>query len=214
MKKILLLAISAFIVTSCSHKDEPSPKPLPTPAIKIVTMTESGHNKISWTNEDAIQFQFINIYKEEELNVFKLLASTSAANCSYDDPESDGFKPQRYYITGIKADSIESSASTIHKTIHLDVCKTGGGYLLTWNKYEGLPILSYAIVRGAEKWPVAPIDYIPSSDTCYTDLTPNEQEPYYAILYSTPATNKIKSTAPPPDTYYGLSNVVDIRNLK
>jgi len=188
------------------------------PTLSLVTTDASGHNVIRWTNTEA--FQTINVYKESNtLNDFQLIGNVNANAGSYIDANSDATqKAERYRLTGVTADGSESPASTIHKTVHLTINRgvENGTFNLIWNEYAGAPVTSYVILRGASPTTLSQIATLASSNTSYTDRTPADSEPYYAIEYmlsttsAAPAKAKAKTTA----TLSGRSNIVDKRNTQ
>jgi hypothetical protein len=102
----------------------------------------------------------------------------------------------------------------VHLTINRGV--ENGTFNLIWNEYAGAPVTSYVILRGASPTTLSQIATLASSNTSYTDRTPADSEPYYAIEYmlsttsAAPAKAKAKTTA----TLSGRSNIVDKRNTQ
>ena len=187
------------------------------PTLTLVTTDASGHNVISWTNAEA--FATINVYKEgTSLNDFQLIGSVNAANGSYTDANSDATqKAERYRLTGVTVDGSESPESAIHKTVHLTISRgvQNGTFNLIWNEYVGAPVTSYKILRGPSTSSLSQIAVVAASNTSFTDQSPVDEQPYYAIEYmlntaaAAPSANRA-----PQATYSGRSNVVDRRNAE
>ena len=189
------------------------------PTLSLVTTDANGHNALSWTNVDA--FQTINVYKEgTTFDDFQLIGSANASVSSFTDANSDATqKAERYRITGISANGSESPASAIHKTVHLTISRgiVDGTFNLIWNAYEGASIASYNILRGATPASLAQIATVAASNTSYTDQTPDDNLPYYAIEYILPAAANVPAVNPnraPAANLAGRSNVVDRRNAE
>ena len=187
------------------------------PELTLVTTDASGHNVISWTNADA--FQTVNIYKEgTSLNDFQLLGSIAAEEGSFTDSYSDATqKAERYRLTGVTAEGSESPESTIHKTVHLTINRgvVNGTFNLIWNEYAGAEVTSYRILRGATPASLEQIAVVAASNTSFTDQTPVDSQPYYAIEYvlssaaAAPSANRA-----PKASISGRSNVVDRKSLE
>ena len=186
------------------------------PTILTITTNENGHNRIQWTNETAIIFTAINIYKEgSALNDFQLIGSVPAADCSFTDEASDATqKAERYRITGVTSDGTESPASAIHKTVHLTISKgvVNGTFNLIWNEYVGIPVVSYNILRGETPNSLRQIETLASSNTSFTDQAPVDSQPYYVIEYYLNAPGYYAPSAhhtEPLPSPFGRSNIVN-----
>ncbi len=189
------------------------------PVITLVTTDATGHNVVSWTNADA--FASVNVYKEgSSLNEFQLIGSAAASAGTYTDNSSDASqKAERYRLTGVTADGNESPESTIHKTVHLTISRgvMDGTYNLIWNEYAGANVASYNILRGASPASLTSIATVAASNTSYTDQTPDDNLPYYAIEYILPAAANVPAVNPnraPAANLAGRSNVVDRRSAE
>ena len=186
------------------------------PNLTLVTTDANGHNVISWTNADS--FSTVNVYKEgNALNDFQLIGSADASEGSFVDANSDATqKTERYRLTGVTSYGSESPASAIHKTVHLTINRgvVDGTYNLIWNGYEGANVVSYNILRGASPTELYQIATVAASNLSYTDQTPDNNLPYYAIEYV------LSGAAGAPDVHRapqasltGRSNVVNRKDL-
>ncbi len=187
------------------------------PTLTLVTTDANGHNVLSWTGAEA--FAYVQVYKEGSyLDDFRLIGSANAAAGTYTDNASDASqKAERYRLTGITADGNESPTSAIHKTVHLTINRgvQNGTYNLIWNEYAGASVSAYRILRGASPTNLSQIAVVASSNTSYTDQTPDDNLPYYAIEYqlsgaaAAPAANHAAQA-----NLSGRSNVVDRRTMQ
>ncbi len=189
------------------------------PTLTLVTTDANGHNVLSWTGAEA--FASVNVYKEgNSLNDFQLIGSANASAGTYTDNASDASqKAERYRLTGITADGNESPTSAIHKTVHLTINRgvQNGTYNLIWNEYAGASVSAYRILRGASPTNLSQIAVVASSNTSYTDQTPDDNLPYYAIEYVLPAAANAPATntnRAPAANLTGRSNVVDRRSAE
>ena len=140
-----------------------------------------------------------------------------AAVGSYKDNASDATqKAERYRLTGVTADGTESPESAIHKTVHMTINRgvVNGTYNLIWNEYSGANVVSYNILRGAAPTSLMSIATVAASNTSFTDQTPDDNLPYYAIEYVlSGAANVSAENRAPQATLSGRSNVVNRKDL-
>lgn len=188
------------------------------PTLTLVTTDANGHNVLSWTNAEA--FATVNVYKEgNALNDFQLIGSANAVAGSYTDANSDATqKAERYYVTGVMDNGDESPESAIHKTVHLTINRgvMNGTFNLIWNEYAGASVSAYRILRGEAPTNLAQIAVVAASNTSFTDQTPVDAQPYYAIEYvlSSGAAAPAKDVNRAPQAELsGRSNVVNRKDL-
>ena len=183
------------------------------PTLSLVTTNASGNNVVSWTNADA--FSKVNIYREgNSLGDFQLIGSANANVGTFTDAASDATqKADRYRITGVTANNEESPTSATHQTVHLTINRgvTNGTFNLIWNSYVGASVTGYNILRGQSPTTLVQIASVASSNTSYTDQTPADSEPYYAIEYVLASTASSRATNRSQSVLAGRSNVVDRR---
>ncbi|MBQ6790845.1 MAG: VCBS repeat-containing protein [Paludibacteraceae bacterium] len=188
------------------------------PTLTLVTTDANGHNVLSWTNAEA--FATVNVYKEgNALNDFQLIGSANAESASFTDAYSDATqKAERYYLTGVMANGEESPESAIHKTVHMTINRgvMNGTFNLIWNEYAGASVSAYRILRGEAPANLAQIAVVAASNTSFTDQTPVDAQPYYAIEYvlSSGAAAPAKDVNRAPQAELsGRSNVVNRKDL-
>jgi hypothetical protein len=88
----------------------------------------------------------------------------------------------RYVITTVDPCGTESDTSFHHRSIHLQVSPSAfGGWNLAWTAYEGLPIQTYNIYRGASISTMTLLTQVSGSVFTYTDLTPPPGNIWYMI---------------------------------
>ena len=227
MKKIILslifMAIAALCLVTCK-KNPPQDVPdysKRKPAIELISASNWFNCAyIEWSYEDGQVFKKINIYKEDAGSKdFWLIAQTSTSNGMYMDENSQiQLHSERYYITGITSEGIETVPSDTLSTVYLTIRRMENGwYELSWNAYEDDAVVSYEIMRGEDmRDPANKLASVEPSVTRFVDRTPNENQPYYMIQYMMPWRHKIRgkySTSPIPEWEYGQSNIVDCREL-
>ena len=108
-------------------------------------------------------------------------------------------KSHRYKVRVINECGDTSLYSLSHKSVFLEVFDGGNNIKsLIWNNYEGANVISYVILRGADKNSLAVIDSIPGSINIYSDLIPPAGEIMYQIKGVLSGDNN--------DTYISYSN--------
>lgn len=108
-------------------------------------------------------------------------------------------KSHRYKVRVINECGDTSLYSLPHKSVFLEVYDGGNNIKsLIWNHYEGANVISYVILRGADKNALSVIDSIPGSINIYSDLNPPTNEIYYQIRGILSGDNN--------DTYISYSN--------
>lgn len=186
------------------------------PQLTIVTPNAEGKNVLTW---DAAAYSYltdIRIYKEtNQRNRFAELSTVAVTAGTYTDNTSNAStKAERYCIAGVLPDGTLTPQSNPHQTLHLTINRgiQDNTWNLLWNNYIGAEVVSYNILRGTAADELTLLTTISSSNTSYTDLTPDDSKPYYAIEYlvgsttDMPARRVVQRTQA---TLRGTSNVVN-----
>lgn len=196
------------------------------PQLTIVTPGADGKNVLTWDAASLSYLTDVRIYKEgNQRNQFIELATVAASVGTYIDPTSNAStKAERYCIAGVLPDGSLTPQSDPHKTLHLTINQgiQNNTWNLLWNEYVGANVVSYNILRGSAADALALLTTISSSNTSYTDLTPDDLMSYYAIEYvldsdestSAPRRRVVQRTLA---SIRGTSNVVnrnDARTIK
>ncbi len=187
------------------------------PTISLVSSNNEGHNIINWDVTSDQNFSQVRILKEtNRYNQFVEIGIASILDGSFVDNSSNAaLKSERYTIEPIMGD-VELPRGTIHQTTHLTINRglNDQTWNLIWNSYEGANVVSYNILRGSSADNMTQIASVSSSNTSYTDITPDASAPYYAIVYiladdvaSAPRLHRVARTAKE-----GRSNVVNVAN--
>ncbi|GAB4131399.1 MAG: hypothetical protein Fur0041_01720 [Bacteroidia bacterium] len=147
--------------------------------------TSINKNIVIWERLNSPQSGTYNIYRETSVSgVYALIGSQPVSQfTTYVDMTSN---PQqmanRYVITTVDPCGNESDTSFHHRTIHLQTSPNGnGGWNLSWTAYEGLPIATYNIYRGASISQLTLLNQVAGNVFTYTDLTPPPGNLYYLI---------------------------------
>ncbi len=186
------------------------------PQLTIVTPNAEGKNVLAWDAAAYAYLTDIRVYKEtNQRNRFAELATVAVSAGTYTDNTSNAStKAERYCIAGVLPDGTLTPQSTPHQTLHLTINRgiQDNTWNLLWNNYIGAEVVSYNILRGTAADNLTLLTTISSSNTSYTDLTPDDSKPYYAIEYivgstaDMPARRVIQRTQA---TLRGTSNVVN-----
>ncbi|MEI6900964.1 MAG: T9SS type A sorting domain-containing protein, partial [Bacteroidota bacterium] len=104
-------------------------------------------------------------------------------------------KSDKYKISLVNLDGIESEKSPYHKTIHLNINPGLYGYNLIWNHYEGFEFLSYHIWRKIGNASFELIAGVASNVDSYTDFyTASGLSTYYIeVVRPEPCVPSVKS---------------------
>ncbi len=186
------------------------------PQLTIVTPNAEGKNVLIWDATGLSYLTEVRIYKEtNRRNQFAELATVAANAGTYTDNTSNAStKAERYCIAGVLPDGTLTPQSNPHQTLHLTINRgiQDNTWNLLWNNYIGAEVVSYNILRGTTADELTLLTTISSSNTSYTDLTPDDNKPYYAIEYivdNSPASAPARRAAQRTQTTLrGTSNVV------
>lgn len=186
------------------------------PQLTIVTPNAEGKNVLTWDAAAYAYLTDIRVYKEtNQRNRFAELSTVAATAGTYTDNTSNAStKAERYCIAGVLPDGTLTPQSNPHQTLHLTINRgiQDNTWNLLWNNYIGAEVVSYNILRGTAADELTLLTTISSSNTSYTDLTPDDSKPYYAIEYiigsptDMPARRVVQRTQA---TLRGTSNVVN-----
>ncbi len=192
------------------------------PQITLVTADANAHNVISWS-ADAATFPQIQVLKETNVrDQFVELATVNTSVGMFTDLSSDATqRSERYAIRGIMAGGVKTPVSTVHQTVHMAINRgmNDNQWNLIWNNYSGADVVTYNILRGASATNLQQIASLSSYNTSYTDYSPDDTMPFYAIEYvlsgspsNSPAIHSLfkEQTSVPgsTSTSSGRSNVV------
>jgi hypothetical protein len=155
--------------------------------ICVVTV-EEGKVIIAWQRTYNKNIWYTNIYRESsQTDVYDKLDSIFIDDIqAYIDPTADPLvKSYKYRISVVDSCGNESEMSAPHKTLHLRAnVAVNGGVNLAWTHYEGQPIKSYEIRRGAtESTATDLITTVASSENSYFFEAPiTDAGTYYYVV--------------------------------
>jgi len=177
----------------------------------------SGANMILWEKDHTRMANQFRVYKESTTaGLYSFLKSVPGSEFSTltDSTSNPGQKADRYKLTFVDSNDVESPMSDFHKTIHLSVSKgVNEERNLNWDQYEGFPFSTYFILRGSNNSNLSIIDSVQNTLFSYTDLNPPVDEIFYAIgvinpngCYPSYDFNRLSSN---PD--FAISNIADTK---
>ena len=145
--------------------------------ICLVTVDPTtGNNTIVW---EPVTSEFITdylIYKETNVaNEYALIGSVDYGSDGIftDENSNSAVQASRYKIGVMDICNVESTLSSLHKTIHLTSnLGVGNTVNLIWSHYEGAEFGSYNIYRGTAADNLTLLTTIASNLNSYTDLLP------------------------------------------
>lgn len=169
------------------------------PYICMVTYdTSTNRNMVVWNKFAGLHYAHFNVYRQTyQENVFAKIGEVPFNSFStYVDTTADpAIMAYKYELSASDSTGNESSKSSYHKTIHLEVNPGVTGFNLIWNNYEGFTFNTYKIHRKFGTGPWQLIDSIASDNISYTDLYVTSGVAYYyieVIRYS-PCTPSLKA---------------------
>lgn len=165
---------------------------MPEAAIEKVDVDGStGCYAIYWnTTSLPAAIQKVVILKEgKSLNQFNIVETVEASDGRYIDSSSTPEMVSTRYRIQFLSDGQASELSTPHKPLHVMMVKATKGYNLIWDKYEGMNVASYNILRGSSPDKMEQIAQVAGSICSYTDVSAPNETAYYAVTFSSQQTN-------------------------
>ncbi|HTL81620.1 MAG TPA: T9SS type A sorting domain-containing protein [Bacteroidia bacterium] len=178
--------------------------------------TSINRNVIIWERWNSPATGSYNIYRETAVaGQYALIGTQPISQFSTftDMTSNPQVMAQRYKITTVDACGDESDTSYHHRTILLQSSPNGnGGFNLSWNAYEGLPIATYNIYRGTALNNLTLLTSVGGNVFTYNDLNPPAGQNYYLVEAVHPygGCSPSRTTAgayQPFDYASGLSNI-------
>jgi hypothetical protein len=157
-----------------------------TPNICLVSVdTALNENVIIWDNPNTNLIDYFKIYKEVvNPGVYDSIGVKPYDSLSYfiDTSSNPLMKPERYKISFVDTNGVESVLSNHHQTMHLTIVQGIGNSLnLFWNRYQGFQTNKYLIHRGTSINSLSVLDTVPASLYFYTDPDPPNESWCYLI---------------------------------
>jgi hypothetical protein len=151
----------------------------------VTVDSPSQHNIIIWEKPDTTIIDFYRIYKETfQPDVYELIGALNYSEPGFfiDKNCNPKAKAEKYKITYVDTNGVESSRSTSHNTIHFVLNQGVSGEInLAWNNYEGFIFDKYYIYRGLSSDNLILMDSIASTFNTYSDINPTGGDLYYRI---------------------------------
>ena len=163
--------------------------------------------------EDFIDPQTGEVLVSKEttrLDDYAVIGEANLSDGSLTDAESNpAVKSERYVINLVTGNGQKSYASDPHKPLHVMInLAASGGYNLMWNKYEGVEVDYYTILRGPSADNLTELTQIAGSQQNYTDLDAPEGEMFYAVTFTPTAAEMLRGKAAGRTSVAVSSNVV------
>jgi hypothetical protein len=175
------------------------------PAICVVEIDASTHNKVVWNTAGMANVNFFTIYRENKVGGMDSIGAVNfGSGSSFIDLNSDPV--ERAYLYSLALTDVcgtEYEATQKHKTMHLQMyAGPANRWSLSWTEYEGLNAEYYRIYRGITSTTMVPYDSIAADFNTYTDVNAPTGDVYYKIVAvvnnlscgNMPSSNRIAST--------------------
>jgi len=164
--------------------------PMAKPEIGIVGVSSDNKNRVAWNKSVSTGIASYNIYKETTVSdVYEKVGSVSYDSLSVfvDNQSSPDVKSNKYKLSILDRNGVESPQSNSHKTMHLSINKgQNNTWNLIWEPYEGFAVSTYNIYRGTSPTSLNFIDATSGSSTQYSDLSASAGDVYYQLEVISP----------------------------
>jgi len=166
--------------------------------------------KAVWNKTMGESIQYYNVYRETNItNVFTKLATLANTVTSYIDSTSfPALKTYRYRLSITDSCGNESSMSSSHRNINLNLMDLGATKRLEWNAAQGFSVLTYRIYRGTTQTNLTPIDSVTSETLVFNDNTAPVGDVFYMVEALKADTCTINST----DYFSSISNIASFKS--
>lgn len=157
----------------------------------IITVDSMNHNQLIWNKTSGQRTFQYGIYKQNpttgQFDLLTVHPASGVLSVFSDVNSNAGITSSRYGITVIDSCGNESPMSLPHETMHLTINEGINGEVnLIWDGYEGIPITTYEIWRGASPKQMFKIDEVSSANFTYTDLNAPVGLLFYKIVVVNP----------------------------
>ena len=154
------------------------------PGIGVVGIS-NNINIVVWNKPVSIGIDSYNIYRETNVsNIYAKIGAVSYDSLSVfvDTQSAPDVQSNKYKISILDKNGVESDQSAAHKTIHLSINKgTGSSWNLIWEAYEGFAVSTYNIYRGTTATNLALLGSTSGSSTQFNDLNAPAGNVYYQM---------------------------------
>jgi len=163
--------------------------PMNQPEIGIVSVS-NNKNRVVWNKPVTTGIASYYIYKETNTtNVFEKIGTVSYDSMSVfvDSLSYPDVKSNKYKLSILDRNGLESALSDYHKTMHLSINKgQNNTWNLIWEPYEGFSVSTYNIYRGTSPNSLSYLDGTSGSSTQYSDISAPSGDVYYQLEVISP----------------------------
>jgi hypothetical protein len=163
----------------------------PTSICIVGVDSATGKNFIVWEKSLTKTINSFYIYKETSTsNVYAKIGEVGYNSFSaFIDTTSDPrMQSDRYKISILDSCGVETSQSSLHKTIHLNINQgSGNTWNLIWNDYEGFSVSNYRIYRGTSSTNMSLIGTTTAGSTSFSDFSAPSGFVYYQVEVTSPS---------------------------
>ena len=148
---------------------------------------QTNRYAVSWkTSTLPADITKVVVMKEgKSLNQFNVLDTVSVEKGSYIDMSSSpAAMSARYQIKLVSSYGQVSEPSVAHRPLHVMLTSAAKGYHLIWDRYEGIDVDNYKILRGTSPDNLTLIEQVAGSLQSYTDLSPADGINYYTVVFT------------------------------
>ena len=154
------------------------------PGIGVVGIS-NNKNIVVWNKPVSTGIDSYNIYRETNVsNVFAKIGAVAYDSLSVfvDTQSNPDVQSNKYKISILDKNGVESDQSAAHKTMHLSINKgMGSSWNLIWEAYEGFAVSTYNIYRGISASDLTLLGSTSGSSTQYNDVNAPIGNVYYQL---------------------------------
>ena len=185
------------------------------PEIGMVGVNNNNKNMIAWNKPVSAGIESYYVYRETNVtNVYEKIGVVPYDSLSIfvDNQSLPDVQSNKYKLSILDRDGLESSQSNAHKTMHLAINKgMGNAWNLSWETYEGFLVSTYNIYRGTTPANLELLGSTSGSNTQYNDINAPSGDVYYQLEVINPNSvnpTKVLSSQKIKAEENGLSNSI------
>jgi hypothetical protein len=164
--------------------------PMAKPVIGIVSVNSADKNVVVWNKPVSTGIDSYNVYRETNTtNVYEKIGTVPYDSLSVyvDNQSAPDIKSNKYELSILDRNGLESALSDPHKTMHLSINKgMNGTWNLIWEPYEGFNVSTYNIYRGTTANTLNFLDATSGSSSQYSDTSAPTGDVYYQLEVISP----------------------------
>lgn len=186
---------------SASASMEIKIKAMDKPQIGIVGVNGNNKNVVVWNKPVSYGIDSYSVYRETNVSdVYEKIGTIPYGDLSVfvDETSNPTVKSNKYKLSIVDKNGLETQLSEPHKTMHLSINKgQNNTWNLIWEPYTGFTPSTYNIYRGSSATSLGFIDATSGSSTQFSDISAPTGDVFYQVEVISPVLvnpTRVKST--------------------